>query len=1120
MKKAVCYKSAIFFAALFMLIVCMVERVSAAEALICEGGVTDIEGNACGTLHYEIYSDGTMVITGRGQGASYRPFGTAYDEKRPWHEFRAQIKQVVFECVMEGAADYSIGRGASINGWFVDCANLESVVGIPSGITDMSAAFLNCSSLTYVEKIPATVKTLQFTFKNCSSMVSAPELPPYLEDDYLTEFPGNDPQLSEGLLCTFEGCESLAYAPVIPSNTALYKLRQTFLNCANLTEIREIPENITCFQATFSGCADLRGVMYIRASELRLIDNVFGGAAENNPYIFFIRTVGEGSRNKIMNSIEEPSRIYAWDGEFRVNFMVLNSLNNSWYLTGQRNLNLRYGTQYRNKILEDYRSYITENYGNIYTIEYMDYGVLPTPIADGYVFEGWYCDAEYTEPVDFEQLVNPSSYQLKAHEITLYAKMRYVEEKRILTINPNGGSYKGNKTVYTARAFKNMTYTKSFSYTGSMQSYRLPLDGDYKIQVYGAQGGRYEMQFGGFGGNLSGYAKLEKGTMLYINVGGGGQGSNHEYAAGGYNGGGDSIKEYIRTYYNESSGEWEDKYDCCAGGGGASDVRVHSPNIESRIMVAGGGGGAGPHNGWNCRVDRPDLPNICIGEGGAAYEVYNRTIEEPNGQGGTSAAGGGGGKRGGAHSDTGGEEYAKLNSAYGGTNWYEPSVVRCLADNYFAWGEDSYEEYGKNGLVTISYTGALLELDTPVREGYVFAGWEVEGDGAVVDNIVLMGTGNMLLTADWTPADYEICFDAMGGTVPFTSMKYWNGYVYGKFGDFPSADKPGCAFLGWYTKPVGGERVTEGRIADTTGTVNLYAHYEARRIKVSFYSGDGSKCEPIVLEWGQPYGGLPIPHREGFLFLGWKYKEQDIDCDTIMKESQDHVLLAVWKCIIPPDIGMTGDSDGWRNTPLPVNTDIRDRSGEGLKSIIVTVVDSRGEEKTVISESYERGECSDHKLSFTVGNVRTKEYEGITKWNIAVSDYCDSCSTISFEAKLDFTPPVISLTGEGKTVVKEYLDSELIRQSAGDALSGMTEFYLIPASMQSGVWNSALVKRISAAPYDMSYNTDRKELKNEAAYILYATDRAGNRAEKIVFTKISVNNTVVRTVPPENYRTE
>lgn len=122
-----------------------------------------------------------------------------------------------------------------------------------------------------------------------------------------------------------------------------------------------------------------------------------------------------------------------------------------------------------------------------------------------------------------------------------------------------------------------------------IQVFTAPKNGTYKIELWGAQGGTMESDnnIGGNGGYSSGEITLTKGSTLYITVGGAGgiDVDVDTIATGGYNGGG-----YGSYYLNHDIR--------CAGGGGSTDVRLVSGDIDdfdslkTRIMVAAGGGGS------------------------------------------------------------------------------------------------------------------------------------------------------------------------------------------------------------------------------------------------------------------------------------------------------------------------------------------------------------------------------------------------------------------------------------------------------------------------------------------------------------------------------------------------
>ena len=123
----------------------------------------------------------------------------------------------------------------------------------------------------------------------------------------------------------------------------------------------------------------------------------------------------------------------------------------------------------------------------------------------------------------------------------------------------------------------------NYAYTGAVQSVILP-KGVYKLEVWGAQGGSYgTTSTGGNGGYSIGIITLTAETVLYIYVGGQGTYSttSGSFVAGGFNGGGKAGYRYGGS------------------GGGASDIRIGTDSLYSRVIVAGGGGGGWGYSNYN-----------------------------------------------------------------------------------------------------------------------------------------------------------------------------------------------------------------------------------------------------------------------------------------------------------------------------------------------------------------------------------------------------------------------------------------------------------------------------------------------------------------------------------------
>ena len=169
---------------------------------------------------------------------------------------------------------------------------------------------------------------------------------------------------------------------------------------------------------------------------------------------------------------------------------------------------------------------------------------------------------------------------------------------------------------------RNVTVVNSttvLNYTGTKQDYTVPVNGLYKIEVWGAQGGTVgNYAIGGKGGYTVGQINLAQGSKLFAYVGGQGSFEKNKSVAGGYNGGGAS------GYGSDTSG---------GSGGGASDIRQDGTELSNRIIIAGGGGGAGSKN---------DSSNLGTGGagGGISGLLGAYSTASYNGQPGTNESGG------------------------------------------------------------------------------------------------------------------------------------------------------------------------------------------------------------------------------------------------------------------------------------------------------------------------------------------------------------------------------------------------------------------------------------------------------------------------------------------------
>ena len=115
----------------------------------------------------------------------------------------------------------------------------------------------------------------------------------------------------------------------------------------------------------------------------------------------------------------------------------------------------------------------------------------------------------------------------------------------VLTWNSSKNGYevsnltkKGTKceAVYAMMGSDNIS---NFDYTGEIQEFVASKDGNYLLEVWGAQGGDAQSYTGGYGAYAKGVVNLKQNDTLYIGVGGKGNSNcTASGCVGGYNGGG------------------------------------------------------------------------------------------------------------------------------------------------------------------------------------------------------------------------------------------------------------------------------------------------------------------------------------------------------------------------------------------------------------------------------------------------------------------------------------------------------------------------------------------------------------------------------------------------------
>ena len=259
--------------------------------------------------------------------------------------------------------------------------------------------------------------------------------------------------------------------------------------------------------------------------------------------------------------------------------------------------------------------------------------------------------------------------------------------------------------------------TAKFQFNEKEEPYEVKLlPGKYVFECTGASGGGSK---GGFGAHVSAVLRLLSTKTFYVYVGGKGKygEKSEDITPGGFNGGG-----------NGGGGSMVETGMCSSGssGGGATDFRLKngpwnsSESLESRIIVAGGGGGqswdlAGGNAGrlvgyssqgrdfptGSCQSiaggEQNGSTNFGYGDNGANGLTNSNTGAQGNG-------GGGGGWYGGKASQKTG---AFSNAAGGGGSSYISGMAGCVDNQEITFKHAFMEDgnatkYKGNGFASIT----------------------------------------------------------------------------------------------------------------------------------------------------------------------------------------------------------------------------------------------------------------------------------------------------------------------------------------------------------------------------------------------------------------------------------
>lgn len=230
--------------------------------------------------------------------------------------------------------------------------------------------------------------------------------------------------------------------------------------------------------------------------------------------------------------------------------------------------------------------------------------------------------------------------------------------------------------------------------------------------------------------------------------------------------------------------------------------------------------------------------------------------------------------------------------------------------------------YGFNHPSSYSPSSSSIQeivIANPSRGGYYFPGWSlswngsgsspsinIRNSGTWLLTIPVNTTGDITLTANWSPNNNTITYNLNGGNASSSYPSSYKTSTNSRTLTISNPSLSGFDFNGWTimrTGTFGGaDPIINGTIltipAKSYGDITLTANWVQNSFTVTFDSNGGSACSSISVTSGGTYGNLPTPTRQYYTFTGWHLNSPTgilVTSGTTVTATGNHTLFASWE---------------------------------------------------------------------------------------------------------------------------------------------------------------------------------------------------------------------------------
>ncbi len=211
-----------------------------------------------------------------------------------------------------------------------------------------------------------------------------------------------------------------------------------------------------------------------------------------------------------------------------------------------------------------------------------------------------------------------------------------------------------------------------------------------------------------------------------------------------------------------------------------------------------------------------------------------------------------------------------------------------------------------NDKTDATWEGTVLPGTEPTKAGFAFAGWTHVGNA--VDDTKLYkdlattdADGTFItLVATWREVvDYEVTFDANGGSAVAGNSLLVTGLKYNDVIPMPNVERTGFSFNGWIYKgqPVAtGARIVDIEADSTIKQLELVAQWTAKTYTVKYDTAGGTAInDKTDATWEGTVLPGTEPTKAGFAFAGWTHVGNAVDPvngDKVVNQNTKYSELA------------------------------------------------------------------------------------------------------------------------------------------------------------------------------------------------------------------------------------